>query len=366
MKVVVLQENLNKAVSVVGRLIQTNNSLPILGNILLQTNEGRLELQATNLEIAVSYKIGAKIEKPGSISVPARLFQELIHSLPNDKIQLVQSKDNLEIHTNQLNSIINGINANDFPKIPKVAISQEFNLSTQQFLEGLEYVLPAVSLDESRPVLSGIYCKIDDSKLIFAATDSYRLAQYVMANTNLKPLTIIIPYRTVLELIRIVKNENISDIKVGVSQNEIVFSTKDFQLTSQLIDGSYPDYTKIIPEKSETSISVDKSDLINSLKIASLFSKESAHTITLKTEKDTLLVYSEGSQVGTNTSKLPVKITGEHQEINLNARYLIDSLSAIPAKTIQIKLNGKLDPCIVQSQIKKEEQNIHIIMPLRS
>lgn len=366
MKLSVLQNNLNKALNITSRIIQTNSSLPVLSNILLQTNDGRLELQATNLELAISYKIGAKVEKTGSLSVPARLLSDLIHTLPNDKIQLVKEKDNLEIHTNQLNSVINGISSTEFPKIPNVKTLQQFSITTEDFVKGLEYVLTSVSLDESRPVLTGVFCKVKDLVITFAATDSYRLAQYSIKDLKINNLEIIIPYRTIQELIRIIKAEEVKDIEVGVTKTEIVFSTKNFTLTSQLIDGNYPDYSKIIPKSSTTSIVIDKEELLSGLKIASLFSRENAHTITLSVLKDNLIIQSQGSQIGTNESKIPIKKTGSDQEINLNARYLIDTLSVITEKTINISLNNKLDPCIVSGGNKKSPNNFHIIMPLRS
>lgn len=366
MKLSVLQSNLNKALAVTSRIIQTNNSLPVLGNILLLTKDGRLELQATNLELAISYKIGAKIEKTGSLSVPARLISDLIHSLPNDKIQLVQVKDNLEIHTSQLNSVINGIAASEFPKIPDVKTTQQFSINTDEFISALEYVLAAVSVDESRPVLTGVYCKVSNSVLTCAATDSYRLAQYSISDVKIDDLEIIIPYRTIQELIRTIKTEAVKEIEVGVTKTEVVFSTKNFTLTSQLINGSYPYYTKIIPKSSTTNITVNKDDLLSSLKIASLFSRENAHTITLSNTKDTLTVQSQSAQVGVNESKIPVKSSGENQEINLNARYLIDALSVISEKSITISLKDKLDPCVISASNKKSADNFHIIMPLRS
>lgn len=366
MKLSVLQSNLNKALSVTSRLIQTNNSLPVLSNVLLQTKDGRLELQATNLELAISYKIGAKIEKTGSLSVPARLLSDLINTLPNDKIQLVQVKDNLEIHTNHLNSVINGIAASEFPKIPEVKTTKQFSIAVNDFVDGLEYVLPAVSLDESRPVLTGVYFKVKSSVLTFAATDSYRLAQYTISGVKIDDIEVIIPHRTIQELIRIIKSESVAELDVGVSATEVVFSSKNFTLTSQLIEGSYPDYTKIIPPNSQTSVVINKDDLLSGLKIASLFSKENANTISLAVVKNGLTIQSQGAQVGTNESKLEAKTTGNNKEINLNARYLIDTLSVIDSKSILLSLNDKLDPCVVSANNKKSTSNIHIIMPLRS
>lgn len=366
MKVSVLQENLDKALSSVSRLIQANTSLPILSHILLQTKNGRLELQATNLELTILYKIGAKIETPGNLCVPARLITELIHSLPNDKIQLNNQKENLEIYTGQLNSLVTSMGAEDFPVAPEVQTKQEFNLNTKHFTEGLEYVLPSVSIDESRPVLTGIYCKVQDGVLTLAATDSYRLAQYQIALQKVDNLSIIIPYRTVQELIRLIKQEEIEDITIGITDTEIIFSTNNITLTSQLIEGNYPDYTKIIPASHTTTIEVKKDDLSASLKIASLFSRENANTVQLSTKKDTLFVRAEGLQVGKNTSQIPVKITGGNQEINLNARYILDALSVIQDKTIAIQLQEKLDPCLITSPKETKLKSFHIIMPLRS
>lgn len=366
MKVSVLQENLDKALSSVSRLIQTNTSLPILSHILLRTQNGRLELQATNLELTILYKIGAKIETPGSLSVPAKLITELIHSLPNDKIQLNNQKDNLEVHTNQVNSLITSMSAVDFPSNPEVKVKQEFTLSTKQFLQGLEYVLPSVSLDESRPVLTGIYCKVEDNILTLATTDSYRLAQYQMSVPKIDDLKIIIPYRTIQELIRLIKQENISEITIGITDTEIIFTTENITLTSQLIEGNYPDYTKIIPENHTTTIEVKKEDLTASLKIASLFSRENANTIQLSARKNSLEILSEGLQIGKNTSEITIKLTGSDQEINLNARYIIDALSVIPDQSILIQLQDKLDPCLLTSPKSQKLKNFHIIMPLRS
>ncbi len=365
MKLSVLQENLDKALIAVSRLVQTNSSLPVLSNILLQTKDNRLELQSTNLELAISYKVGAKIEAQGSLSVPAKLMSDLIHSLGNDKIQLMSVKDNLEIHTAQLNSTINGINANDFPKIPEVKTKKQFSLPTKSLVAALEYVLSSVSLDESRPALSGVYCKTSGDKIVFAATDSYRLSQHTIKSSGSEEIEVIVPHRTIQELIRLVKTESIEEIAIGITETEIVFSTDSITLTSQLIDGSYPDYTKIIPQMSNSKIEVDKEDLLSSLKIASLFSRENANTVMLSVTKNKLAINAEGAQIGKNTSEIPVKTTGDDQEISLNARYLIDSINTISDKTIVISLQDKLGPCVVSSS-KNLKENFHIIMPLRS
>lgn len=365
MKLSVLKENLNKGLSTVSHLIQSNNSLEVLGNILIQTSDGLLELQSTNLELAISYKLGAKIEKTGSLSVPARLFSELVSSLPNGKLQLIKSKDNLEIHALHLKSLINGINSNDFPKIPIVKPINQFKISGKKLVEALEFVSSSASLDESRPVLTGVLCSVENSLLTFASTDSYRLSQYKLKNTDSNNVDVIIPIKTVNEVLRIVKSEDIQELEVGVTETEIIFYTKNITLTSQLIDGNYPDYTKIIPKESNTVVEVDKNDLLSNLKISTLFSRENANTVNLKTGKNLLEITAEGSQVGINSSEIPVTINGKEAEININAKYLIDAVNTIKGNKVVISLNDKLDPCLVSADLKNSD-NFHIIMPLKS
>lgn len=365
MKLSVLQENLNKGLGVVSHLIQPNNSLEVLGNILLQTNNGLLELQATNLEIAISYKLGAKIEKKGSVSVPARLITELVNSLTNDKLQLISNKDNLEIHALHLNSLLNGINASEFPKIPEVKPNLKFKLDAKDFISAFEYVSSSASLDESRPVLTGVLCKAKNSNLTIAATDSYRLSQYYLQKVKTADFEVIIPTKTINEVLRVIRSENINLLEIGITDTEIVFITKNITITSQLIDGNYPDYSKIIPNSSETIIEIQKAELHSGLKIASLFSRENANTINLKTKERSIEISAEGAQVGVNNSDIPAKITGKQSQISINAKYLIDSLSTIHNTKVVISLNNKLDPCVVSTSSKKSN-NFHIIMPLKS
>jgi DNA polymerase-3 subunit beta len=366
MKVSLLQQNIDIGLSITSRVIASTNSLPILGNVLINTSNGSIELQATNLELSVKYSLPAKIEEEGNVSVPARLLFDIIHSLADDKIQLSSDKDNLNIRSDGFNSVINGLSATDFPKIPQINTTNSIELSTSELISSLEEVLPAVSLDESRPILAGILFKTSNNLLTLAATDSYRLAENKLKIKLEKEISIIIPYRAINELIRITSILNPEKIIINFTETEIIFEVGQAQIISQIIEGQYPQYAKIIPEKSITKALVNKSDLTRCIKLASLFSRENAHSIELEIGNKDIKINSQAADIGTNSSSIECKIEGKPLKINVNAKYLLDAISAIKQEKLQLGFSGKLDPCVLKPDGKFHSEYIHIIMPLRS
>lgn len=366
MKASLLQQNLDIGLSIASRIIQPTNSLPILGNVLLIAKKGSIEIQSTNLELSVKYNLPAKVEEEGSCSLPARLFYDIVHSLNDDKIQITTEKDNVILRSEGFNSTMNGLNASDFPQIPEITTDNSLELKTEDFTSLVEEVLPAVSLDESRPILAGVLFQITDKTLKLAATDSYRLAEnsFVLNTTN--NISVIIPYRALMEVIRISGIIPAEKISMQLSATEVIFEIGQAQIVSQLIEGQYPDYAKIIPEKSTTELSIDKSELLRSIKIASLFSRENAHSIELEINQKGLTIHSKASDVGTNSSDLPSKVVGDSLSINVNAKYLLDAANAIKSEKIHLAFTQKLEPCVITPEGKYHSEYIHIIMPLRS
>lgn len=366
MKASLLQQNIDIGLSITSHVIAPTNSLLILNNVLINTNKGSIELQATNLELSVKYNLPAKIEEEGSASLPARLFFDIIHSLVDNKIQLSTNKDNVVIRTDGFNSIINGLNTADFPKIPQINTINSIELSSQELISLLEEVLPAVSLDESRPILAGILFNTSNKLLTLAATDSYRLAENKLKIKSDKEISIIIPYRAINELIRITSILNPEKITIKFSDTEIIFEVGQAQIISQIIEGQYPQYSKIIPEKSTTKAFVNKTDLTRSIKLASLFSRENAHSIELEIGLKDIKINSKAADIGTNSSFINSKIEGKPLKINVNAKYLLDAISAIKQEKLQLCFTGKLEPCVLKPDGKYHSEYIHIIMPLRS
>ncbi len=367
MKLSVVQENLHRALGSVSRVVGSRNSLPVLANVLLKTEASRLVVSATNLEIAISCSIGCKVEKEGATSVPARLLSELISGLPSDKLQLVANGDNLKIKTTNFESQLNGIAASEFPTTPKVTPEAVVTVPAEILVSRLSEVVVAASADEARPVLAGVLFSIESSTLTLAATDSYRLAETKLSVKADKDISVIVPAKTVNELIRIVGDSS-EDVTISVGKTEILFEIGDISMVSRLIEGKFPNYTQIIPTKSATSMILSKSELVSVVKVTSLFARESAHTIKLEFTETGLQFSARASEVGENSSIVESSLNGKPADISINARYLLDVLGVINTPQVELAVNDKLDPCLVKPVTKKGEADnyIHIIMPLRS
>ncbi len=372
MKLHVTQENFAKALATVSRIIPARPSLAVLNNVLLKTNSSRFEISATNLELAVVCKTGAKIENEGALTVPGRLLSELVSSVNGDKLQLISSDNNLRIKSDGLDSLINGISAEEFPVIPVVKPNVSFSVAAAKLHQALGEVVIAAATDEARPVLNGVLVNLSQGYLTLASTDSYRLAETKLALKNDQEFSVIIPVRTITELIRLLGNSS-GNVTLALSDNEAVITCGDVSLVSRLIEGKYPDYGQIFPTESASTVTLEREELIRTIKIAALFARESANTIKLSTSKSKLDIMSQASEIGENNSSLDAKVKGDPISIQLNARYLLDSLNVIEANTITLGFMGELNPCLItpalsakQADSKLRPSPAHIIMPLRS
>lgn len=368
MKLSVVQENLNKALSHTSRIVGTRTNLPVLGNVLLSTEDSRLKVSATNLEMAITCTIGAKVESTGSLSVPAKLMAEIVSNLPNDKLQLVATDNNLLIKADHFDSKLNGIAADEFPTIPDVKAIQGFTIDVGELINALTQVVFAASPDESRPVLAGVIFILDENTLTLVATDSYRLAECKLDLKSDKQFTIVVPSRTINELIRLASDSTEDKIEIKFSKTEAVFEIGHISIVSRLIDGKFPDYKQIIPAAAKTEVTANRSELLDIVKVANIFARENANTIKLEFGDNTISVVSSASSVGQNKSDMEVSMSGGPGEISLNARYLIDVLSVLKSDSVYIGVNDKLDPCLIRpvEKNKKVSRYVHIIMPLRS
>ncbi len=365
MKVSVMQEHLSKAVSTVSRVVGVRTSLPILANVLITADKSTLSISATNLEIALTATIGCKVEQPGAVSVPARLLQETVQGLQSEKIQLTSEETQLELSAAGAQASLQGMSVEEFPAIPEVKPVQSLVLPASTLLRALSKVSIAASIDESRPVLAGVSVKSSGDKLTFAATDSYRLAEMTVTEKDLKELAVILPLRTVQEVVRLMGQTNVETVKFDFGQNEARITVDDVTLVTRLIDGNFPNYAQIIPAKSETIARLSRAELASAVRLASVFARESAHTITLAVEKSGVTIHAEAAQVGQNTSEVTAKVDGKPAAISLNARFLLDVLGVLDGDEVELRFNDKLDPCLVVP-VEKGAHYLHLIMPLRS
>ncbi len=367
MKLQVTQENLNRALGTVARVANSRNALPILANILVKTVNNRLSVAATNLDIAITHYIGAKVSDEGSVTVPARLMQDFVGSLPGGVISLELEDSKLHIRTSQevgqYKSVVNGIAADDFPVMPAIEGGKSWKINGSVLKKALQQVAFAASNDESRPVLTGVLLHTVEGSLYMAATDSYRLAEKKLG-TNAEEVSLLVPVSAMQDLLRIVSDFT-DEVTVTHDEQQVLFQVGDVDLVARLIDGKYPDYRKLIPQTFSTSAQLKRADFVNVTKVSSLFARESAGSITLKVDEGVqeLSIHAVASQLGENDAIAKGTITGDGS-ITLNSRYLLDGLQACGGDEISFGFNGKLEATLLQDAAA--EDYVHIIMPLKS
>jgi len=375
MKIQILQENLVKALNIAGRLISSKTQLPVLSNVLLSTEENRLKIASTNLEMGVVIWVGAKIEKEGSITLPCRILQEYVSSLPADKVDL-EVKENIAIlNCGQNNASFNGISASEFPSMPKKE-KTIFNFPGPFFSKIISQVAFASATDEGRPILTGVFVKSENKTLTFAATDGYRLSvkrieidketKEKEKKTEVKSL--VIPARSLIEAEKIIsdfqKQEgNIVELGLTKDENQIIFDFPEIELSTRLLEGEFPDFEKIIPTEYTQRVFLEKDELTQAVKIASIFARDSANIVKLSFSDGKLKISANSPQVGQNTSEIEAKIEGEGGEIAFNFRFLLDFLSSIDSKEIIFEMTGPLNPGVFK--VKDDPSLLHIIMPVR-
>ncbi|KKP69131.1 MAG: polymerase III subunit beta protein [Candidatus Moranbacteria bacterium GW2011_GWE1_35_17] len=378
MKLVCTQENFKKAISVVDKITSKQITLPILKNILLETKDGRLIFSATNLEIGIISKIGAKIEQEGKIAVPSKLISDFIINLPKEENIEIELKGHiLNINCGKYKAKINCLDSEDFPIIPERKGENQFTITNNKFKDVINKSLSSVSLNDIRVEFTGINLSFFDNKIYFAATDSFRLSEYEVEITEndiykeIKDTSVIIPAETLRELNKILHNATEDDeVLVTIENNQIFFDVNDIKIVSRLINGKYPPYKQIIPSEFKSEILINKGELLQSIKIASVFTKKTDGEINIVIENDqNLVVKSSLQESGENQTELNINKKGENQNFVLNPRYLLDGLNVMDSFMIKIMVNDNVSPIVLKIVDEKNEKTvdnfIYIIMPIR-
>lgn len=363
MNIIVSQKKLKEALLISEKIISRNLSLPILQNVVLKTENGRLKISSTNLEIGINYRIGAKIEEDGEIAVPARLLVDLVSNIQDEKITLMAKENIMTVNTGSYKTRIIGFLTKDFPIIPIPKSKPFISLSSQKMWQLFSTVAESSSLSETRPELSGILLKFSRHLIESAATDSFRLSEKVIIDKSVEvEKSIIIPRTTVFELVRILAEKE-EEIAVVVSENQIFFIGSEFEIISRLIDGHYPDYKKVIPEKCVSRVTVNKDELEKSVRLASIFSS-TISDIKFQAQKDGLKISSKSADKGEITSFVKGGVSNGPFELSLNYRYLLDGLKVIYTDRVFLEFAGEGSPLILRPEDKKD--TTYLIMPLRS
>lgn len=373
MKFIALQENLKQGLNIVERVVGKNLTLPILNNILVETEKSLLKLSATDLEIGVSYWILAKIEEEGSIAIPAKIFNDLIISLPNEKISFAKKDLLLEVECQNYKATIKGFLREDYPIIPHIKNEEQIEVEGNLFSESLEQIVSIPALSQARPEISGIFLSFGKNLIKMAATDSFRLAEKTIhfENPLEKEYSFIIPQKTGYELLQILSNRK-GKLKVYFSPDQVMFEAlmpeinrPQTQVISRLIEGEYPNYQEVIPQKYETQILLPREDFLNQIRVASLFSgKINDVKIKADPKTETLEIFAQNPEIGENKSLIPGKLKGGKQEISFNYKFLIDGLLNIKSSEVIFEMNGEDGPGVLKPV--GDTSYLYVIMPIRA
>jgi DNA polymerase III subunit beta len=374
MKLSCLQENLKRGLAIVGHAVAGKSTLPVLSNILIASDEGRLKLAATNLEVGITCWIGAKIDEEGATTVPAKLLSDVVGGLPNDKISLVLDPrtQTLNLTCARFEANIKGIEADEFPVIPTIADREPTATFPPDLLrETVEQVAFAAAPDDTRPVLAGVLMRLKGTTATFAAADGFRLSVRTieLPEPVREPQDVIVPARALLELARIIGDvEGQVEVTITPSGGQILFHTESMDLVSRLIDGKFPDFERIIPAQSATRTVLDTQELAKAVRLASYFATASANIVKLTIEPGgelspgKLTISSNAAEVGNNKGALDGMIHGEGGTLALNVRFLAEAVSAIKTPQIALETQTAQHPGVFKPV--GADGYIHIVMPM--
>jgi len=376
----VLQENLNKALSITSRFVSARSQLPVLANILLAAGKTKLILSATNLETSASTSLGAKIVKEGELTIPAKNFFEIVSNLSQGTIHLSSEKESLKITGSGFTGRILGMNSSDFPKVPQVIKKEEsIDLSKTEFLKALPQVSFAVSADEARPILTGILFILSKKSMSLVATDGFRLSKKTIPIEGLsKEIKTVIPKNILLEVSREGGESESVLLDIKGKEKQVVFGLGNLILSSRVLEGAFPDFEKIIPKSSGVKVRTDKEELLRAVKLASVFARDSANIVKIKIMKDSIKLSAESSQVGSQETIIDAKIITEgpeplgpdlvveglvEGEISFNYKFLEDFLRAVEGEEVVMEFNNASSPGVFTDP--KDPDFLHLIMPVK-
>ncbi len=382
MKVSCLQENLAKGLSIVGRAVASRSTLPVLSNVMLATDNGRLKLSATNLELGINCWVGAKVEEEGATTVPARLLTDFVNSLPPEQIDLELSvrTQTLNLRCARFEANIKGIDAQEFPIIPTTEEGERvIRLDPEALRQMIEQVVFAAATDESRPILTGVLAHFEGDRLTMAAADGFRLSVRgaPLSQPTDETIEVIIPARALGELARIsADQEDPVEVVITPARNQILFhlpapageaQVRDVDLVSQLIEGKFPDYRQIIPASYTTRTVIDTTGFLKAARVSHLFA-DTANTVRLEIAPGNELtpghitLAATSAELGDNVGQLDASVEGEPIEIAFNAKYLIDVLSVMDTAQVILETTSASSPGVLRPV--GDDDFVHVIMPM--
>ena len=367
MKFVALRSNIKEAISLIEKAVGENSNLPILKNILIEAGDGVILFTATNLEIAITHKVAGKIIEDGKVAPPLALFSSLIANIQSDRLNFESKENNLEITTDNYSAVINGLSPEDFPITPAIKESDRFiEIKGTILKEAIQQVVAAAQFSDLRPELNSVFFNFSFDSLILAATDGFRLTEKTLptnlfATKNKETFKLLIPLRTTLEAARIIKDED--EVRLIWDENQVLIKTEKTELISRLIEGSFPDYSGIIPHEFGAEVVVNREEFTSAIKLAGVFGQKNSEVkMSIHANKKAVEIVSADQALGENSNILPAKIKGEIDEVYFNWRYLADAMKGIKTEDVFLGLQKDAGPALIRST--SDSSYFYILKPI--
>jgi DNA polymerase-3 subunit beta len=369
-KLSVMQENLARGLQVVSRAVSSRNTLPVLANVLLRTEDAGLKLTATNLEIGITSWVAGKIDGEGSLTVPARLFNDLVAGLPSgERIDLESDgATTLRIKAGRYQTQLRGIEADEFPVIPSPGDRPTTRVSQKELKRALSQVVFAAATDEARPILTGVLTRLSGDRLTLAAADNYRIAvRTVPIIDAVEDTSLVVPARSYAELMRVLTDtDDPVDIMLASSKSQVLFHANDVDIVSRLIDGQFPNYQQVLPTSHSTRAVIERDELLKAVRLSALIASSAANVVRLRVgeEGSAAINVAAAADVGEAQGDVEAELDGEPVQIAFNARYLQEALANLDHDQLSLEFSGPLSPGVLKPTT--DEDYVHVIMPVRT
>ncbi|CAN5642190.1 DNA polymerase III subunit beta [soil metagenome] len=363
-----MQENLARGLSVVSRAVSTRNTLPVLANVLLRTEDGGLKLTATNLEIGITSWVPGRIDADGALTVPARLITDVVNGLPGgERVDLEVDGTTLLIRAGRYQTHLRGIDAEEFPVIPSAGDRPTTRISQRLLRQALAEVAFAAAADEARPILTGVLTRLVGDRLTLAAADNYRIAVKTLPIMDtVEDTTLVVPARSYNELMRVLTDtDDPVELMLATSKSQILFHLEGIELVSRLIDGQFPNYQQVLPTSHASRVVVDRDELLKAVKLSALIASSAANVVRLKVgENGGGVTIAAAADVGDAEGEVEAATEGDPVTIAFNARYLTEALQNVDGDRLALEFSGPLSPGVLRPT--EDADYVHVIMPVRT
>ena len=367
MKLTIGQEEFITGLQAVQNVVSTRTTLPILSNVLLNAVGDRLTLTATDLDVTISKTVEAKVEIDGSFTMPVKKLLSIAREVGGNQIEMDVSKNQCSIKSGSSAYRVNGLPAEEFPPIPNFSGQTTIQMPQNTVKTMLRRTSFAVSTDENRYVLNGLYLSFKENKLTMVATDGRRLA-LAEEDVELKddnPLEVIVPTKAIQELSRSLGDKG--DVEIQITENQVSFGLKENDgtgslIVSKLVEGAYPNYKQVIPAESKHRVTLDKEELFHALRRAEIMTSEKANSVKLTFSENNLTFTANSPEVGESRETMAIKYEGEETSISFNPQFFIDPLKALEEDEVHFEFTDQLSPGVV----KVKHPFLYVIMPMRT